>query len=163
MVAEFTGRVESMGTSSWTVGGTNFRVTPETEIEPGIGLAAPVLIRARQAPDGTWTAVKIEFARSGDGGGFESPPVTPMGTKSGGEGGERPEATSSSGEQPDKVSFTGTLQSSGGPVWMIGEKQVHVDSRTEIRGSPHVGDTVKVEASRQADGSLLAGKIEKQD
>jgi hypothetical protein len=46
---------------------------------------------------------------------------------------------------------------------MIGEKQVHVDSRTEIRGSPHVGDTVKVEASRQADGSLLAGKIEKQD
>jgi hypothetical protein len=84
---------------------------------------------------------------------------------SGGSGGQDDE--SDGGEEEDEeleeVSLEGTVQSQAGLVWVIDGETIRIDGSTEIDGDPQVGDTVKVEGVRLADGSVLAEKIEKED
>jgi hypothetical protein len=73
--------------------------------------------------------------------------------------------TSEATEAPDgeEVKFEGVVESRSASSWVISGTVVHVDSNTEIRDDPQVGDTVKVEAVTQPNGQLLATKIEKED
>ncbi len=48
-------------------------------------------------------------------------------------------------------------------MWVIGGTQVTVDSDSEVKDNPQVGQMVSVEAFRQPDGSLWAKKIELED
>lgn len=61
----------------------------------------------------------------------------------------------------DHVEFDGTVESESADSWVISGKTVLVTSETEISGSPAIGDTVKVEALRAADGTLTALEIQK--
>jgi hypothetical protein len=58
-----------------------------------------------------------------------------------------------------KVYLYGKIDSIGGSLWVISGKNIRVDSKTRIWGTPKVGDWVWVEAYRQPDGSFLATKI----
>jgi hypothetical protein len=60
----------------------------------------------------------------------------------------------------DEVKLTGTVVSISADFWMIGENKVVVDALTVIEHKPVVGDSVKVEAILQADGSYLALEID---
>ncbi|GEM_PF-5283082 len=57
-----------------------------------------------------------------------------------------------------KVEFTGTVESMDGDTWII-DGQTIIVTNAEIKGNIQVGDTVKVEAYLQADGSLAALEI----
>ncbi len=72
-----------------------------------------------------------------------------------------PTITPTDTPEPEEVEFEGTLQSINGNLWTVGGQAVTVTDSTEIRDNPQVGDTVKVRAQRQPDGSLVAERIEK--
>jgi hypothetical protein len=55
------------------------------------------------------------------------------------------------------------VESIGGSQWIVDGRALQVNGETEIRGDPNVGDTVKVVALRQSDGSWWAEKIELED
>lgn len=65
-----------------------------------------------------------------------------------------------SGETRD---WEGTLEAVNGATWVIAGQAVTVDGSTEVRDSPQVGDSVRVRAVQQADGTWLAQRIEKRD
>jgi len=63
--------------------------------------------------------------------------------------------------ESEEVEFEGTLQSISGNVWTVGGQAMTVTGSTEITDNPQVGDSVRVHARRQVDGSLVAERIEK--
>jgi len=77
---------------------------------------------------------------------------------------ETPEADGHNGEDSQDngadIKVTGTLTAISGNVWTVDGKAVTVTDATQVEGNPKIGDTVKVEGTRQADGSVLAKQIE---
>ena len=83
-------------------------------------------------------------------------------------------ATQDSGEDEDtedepegtdevKDEFTGVVEEAGGGQWIVSGRVLQVTAATEIRDDPVVGDTVKVVAFLQPDGTWWAEKIERED
>jgi Domain of unknown function (DUF5666) len=62
-----------------------------------------------------------------------------------------------------EVEFKGAVQSIGNSSWTIAGKVVGVNGATQISGNPAVGDNVEVKANKNADGSLTATRIRKED
>lgn len=63
---EFSGVVEAIAGDIWTIGGTEVRMTSQTEIESGIAIGDAVQVEAYQAADGTLVALEIEVDDDGD-------------------------------------------------------------------------------------------------
>jgi len=55
------------------------------------------------------------------------------------------------------------VQSIAGSQWVVDGRTIRVDGQTEIQDNPGVGDTVKVVAFLQSDGTWWAEKIELED
>jgi len=66
-------------------------------------------------------------------------------------------------EEAERIDFEGVVESIGGSAWVIDGRTVGVDGETEIKDDPEVGDTVRVRAWLQPDGSWWAEKIELED
>jgi hypothetical protein len=66
-------------------------------------------------------------------------------------------------EESEKIEFEGVVQSISGSEWVVDGRTIRVDGETEVKGDPGVGDTVKVVAFLQSDGSWWAEKIEPED
>jgi hypothetical protein len=64
------------------------------------------------------------------------------------------------GTAGSEIEFTGVVTSIGGNAWEIGDSTVRVTTQTEIKAGVALGALVKVHASPQSDGSLLAREIE---
>lgn len=64
-------------------------------------------------------------------------------------------------EQDGMVSFTGTVKAMGPQSWLVNNTTVIVNASTEFEGAFKVGDLVEIRAHLQADGSLVANKIER--
>ncbi len=147
----FSGQIDSIVGSAWTIGGQLVLVDARTEIEGAAGVGDPVEVRAQRSADGTLQATRIEVIDE---------PVAPEADHT-----ETPEpgptATSEAG-QAEEVEWEGVVDSIGASFWMIGGQTVRVDGSTEIDGDPQVGDTVRVRAI-QAGGGLLAMRIELRD
>ena len=62
-----------------------------------------------------------------------------------------------------EVEFTGKVDIIGDTSWQISGQTVLVNGSTRIEGSPAVGDTVEVKATKAADGTLTATRIKKED
>lgn len=129
---EFNGTVESIAGADWTIGGVAVLVAPGTEINGAPGLGDVVKVHGLLQSDGSVLAFEID----------DSP---------------APGATPQAGE----TEFAGTVESITGDVWTIGGQAVMVGGSTEIKGSPSVGDAVKVHGLLQSDGSIMAREIEK--
>jgi hypothetical protein len=61
--------------------------------------------------------------------------------------------------RPRSIVFVGVAQTILSDTWTIDSQTVHVDSHTRIQGDIYVGDSVRVTALQQTDGSLLARAI----
>ncbi len=132
---EFSGTVESMDGDIWVVAGQTLIVTG-AEIKDAIQVGDFVKVEAYIQADGSLLAKEIERSDDGD-------------------------ATPSPTEEPyyGKMEFTGTVESMDGDTWVVNGQTIIVTG-AKIKGDIQVGDTVKVEAYIQADGSLLADEIE---
>ncbi len=153
---EFDGTLQAVAGSTWTAGGRTLRVGSQTEIDGSPKVGDSLRVTASQGPDGVWNAQKIEVTTGGDtGGGGGEGGATPGPTPTGGSGGD------GGGESHnDPVTVTGTVSRISGASWTIAGQVFSVDGSTEIHDNPQVGDTVRVTATRQPDGSLLASQIE---
>jgi hypothetical protein len=131
---EFKGTVESIAADQWTISGQTVLVNGDTRIEGNPQVGDTVEVHAVQSVQGL-LATHIDREDN-------APPPQPP--------------------QAQHVEFEGTVESVG-TIWMISGQAVTVNASTRISDNPGVGDTVRVEAMKQADGSLLALQIEKQD
>jgi hypothetical protein len=66
-------------------------------------------------------------------------------------------------EESEKIEFEGVVQSITGSEWVVDGRAIRVDGETEVKDDPGVGDTVKVVAFLQSDGSWWAERIELED
>jgi len=71
-------------------------------------------------------------------------------------------ATSAGGgkPQPSVVAFTGVIESIDGDQWIVNGQSIQVDLSAIKDGPFQAGDTVKVEARVEADGSVVALRVE---
>jgi len=71
-------------------------------------------------------------------------------------------ATSAGGgkPQPSVVAFTGVIESIDGDQWVVNGQSITVDLSVIKDGPFQAGDTVKVEARVEADGSVVALRVE---
>jgi len=169
---EFTGIVESIGVNVWRISGQTVTVTASTELRGSPQVGQTVEVKAIRDASGALVARRIEVKTSGTSG--PSASNTPSGGGGGGSGPSpsntpeptrTPERTHTSEptatQHAEEIEFEGTLQSISGDVWTVGGQAVTVTGSTEIKDNPQVGDTVRVRALQQPDGSLIAERIEK--
>ncbi len=182
------GTLEAYGPDQMTVGRVMLAITPLSYLEPGLSVGDRVLVRVTiddgglrrvvsavlfAPPTPTPLAQATEPARptateaaatetretaetedhSGPGGGTPRPEATDEGSGSG---------DSDEDEEPEKLELKGVVQSIGSS-WVVDGRSFRVDGGTEIKDNPGVGDTVKVVAFLQPDGSWWAEKIELED
>jgi len=169
---EFTGIVESIGVNVWRISGQTVTVTASTELRGSPQVGRTVEVKAIRDASGALIARRIEVKSSGTSG--PSASNTPSGGGGGGSGPSpsntpeptrTPEPTHTSEptatQHAEEIEFEGTLQFISGDVWTVGGQAVTVTGSTEIKDNPQVGDTVRVRALQQPDGSLIAERIEK--
>jgi hypothetical protein len=137
---EFTGAVVSIDPTAWVVGDRTLAVTTATEIKDAIVVGDMVKVHALPQPDGSLTAREIELAAS--------------------------ETSTGSGEDevpPGDVDFFGLVEDIQADHWLVAGTTFLVTTDTEIKDAIVIGDSVKVEATPQADGTYLAHEIELED
>jgi hypothetical protein len=186
------GVVDQIRPEAWVVAGTTLALTPDSIIEPGLAAGDFVHVRVSVDETGSLSIEEVEGVdqpTATPAPASTLPPATPSPTlppaasavaegtptvEPSDDHGESepthtPEASEEEGEgdegdsEEEELDFTGPVQSIGASQWTIGGVVIRVDGETEIKDDPQVGDTVKVKAKRQADGSWLAEKIEKED
>jgi hypothetical protein len=182
------GTLQAIDRERLTVDGLTLFRTGDSYIEPGLASGQRVLVRAAiddagrhtivsavrfQPPTPTPTATATATPRP------TSTPEPPTPTRAApteehsGSGGETPESNDgddddddeSGGEsqEPEKAEFEGVVQAVGSSQWVVDGRTLVVNSETDIEDDPEVGDTVRVVAFLQADGSWWAEKIELAD
>lgn len=181
------GVVDLIRPEAWVVAGTTLALTPGSVIEPGLAVGDFVHVHVYVDESGSLSIEEVEgldqptatpspsstlpppspsstpspvnegtaTVESGDDHGESEPTHTPGASEGGGDGG----SGDSDGEE---LNFTGTVQAIGPSQWTIDGLVIRVDGNTEIKDNPRVGDSVKGKARRQADGSWLAEKIERE-
>jgi hypothetical protein len=186
------GVVDQIRPEAWVVAGTTLALTPDSIIEPGLAAGDFVHVRVSVDETGSLSieeAESVDQPTATPAPSSTSPPATPSPTlpppasavpertptvEPSDDHGESepihtPEASEEEGEGDDgdsdgeELDFTGPVQAIGASQWTIGGVVMRVDGDTEIRDDPQVGDTVRVKARRQIDGSWLAEKIERED
>lgn len=183
------GTLEAIDDEQVTLDGRVFLLTPRSYLEPGLAVGQRALVRVAIDDAGMRTVVSaIRFspptptappAATTRPTLTPPPPPTPPpaaaatddhggpggGTPgTGGEDGDETEtAATQEGDQAEKIEFQGVVQSIGGSQWVIDGRTFLVDGQTAIKDDPGVGNTVRVVAFLQPDGSWWAEKIELKD
>jgi hypothetical protein len=186
------GTLEALEAGQVRVDGQVFLITPESHLEPGLAVGDRVLLRVALGDDGVAMVLSaVRFApptptapalptsvpaptrsaappatatpESTD----DSPQAEPTQDETE-EVEETPQETppteeDESEEEGDKIQFEGIVESIGGSQWIVAGRSLRVDGETEIKDDPQVGDTVKVVAFLQSDGTWWAEKIELED
>jgi hypothetical protein len=125
------GKIDAIGSQSWTVAGRQIILQPSTRIKQENALAQVggwALVDAIKQSDGQLVAREILIIR-----GPEQPP------------------------QPRE--FHGVIESMAEGEWVIAGQHVLIVSETVIEGSPEIGAKAHVEAELHADGRLIAKRI----
>ncbi len=185
---EFTGVIDAIADSGWTISGISIKVDEDTEIGEGLEAGDVVKVEGHIQADGSWLAESIKLADederkfeiTGSVEGIDSWKVA---------GVEFETAAWTEIDENikvgDRVKVEGRIQEDGtwvadeielieegqglrfefvGKVtsadpWVIGGVPVASDESTEIADGIEVGDIVRVEGTIQPDGALLAEKI----
>ena len=129
---DFTGAVDAMATDQWTVAGTTFGVTSQTEIKGSFAIGDLVKVHLLLGADGSLVAREIEA----------------------------PEAELEGAVEGTRAEFVGLVDSISPDAWVVGGQTLGITSETEIKGTFAVGDAVKVHVLVGSDGALIAREIE---
>jgi len=133
---EFQGIVEAMNGNMITVAGMAVDISAATIENGPVGVGDVVKVEATRMADGSLVAGKIEVKGSADSGGGD--------------------------EYRPQVEFKGKVEAINGNVYTIAGIAVDASSAAIENGPIAVGDMVEVEGVEQADGSVLAAKLDKE-
>ena len=129
---DFTGAVEAMAVDEWTVAGTTFAVTSQTEIKDTFFIGDLVKVHVVVGVDGALVAREIEAPGAGLEGALEG----------------------------TEIELVAVIDSVASDTWVIGGWALAITPQTEIKGAFAVGDAVKVHVLVGAGGTLVAREIE---
>jgi hypothetical protein len=148
---ELFGSVETITGAVYMIGGKTVNTDASTEFVGAVVVGSFVKVHATLNTDGTYLAREIEL--------ISAVVVTP------GDDDDQDEDQDDQGEDEDEqeIKITGVLESMVAGLWVVDGIEFVVDDTTKIEGDPQVGDTVKVEAHVQSDGTNLAHEIELED
>ena len=135
----FSGIIEEIGATSWKIGGKTFTVTANTRIEQGLAVGQRVRVRFGEQAGGVLLAARIEADKSGSG----------SGSNAGGS-----EITG----QAEEV-FKGTVEAISPASWTISGRTFKLDAAIRLDVGLKVGDQVRVNFKKAADGSSIATRI----
>ncbi len=188
---EFTGLVQQIGATAWTISGVTIVVTDTTEIETGLQVGSLVKVEGHILPDGTWLADEIKRAPE-----FENrfefsgvvQSLNPWRVSGITFTTDTNTEIDAGIEIGDRVKVEGRILADGtwlaeevrllddqtltfefiGQVthinpWIVSGITFTVNSSTTIESGIVVGDRVRVTGIVQPDGSLLAQRIERVD
>lgn len=134
---EFVGSVTAINGNVWTVNGLSVHVTAHTEIEGHPQVGHVVKVEGTLQGDGSVLAREIEALR--------------------------PAADTPTPALGHEVEFSGALTAINGSTYVINGIVVLITANTEVKDTLAVGDVVKVHGRLQADGTVIAREIEKDD
>ena len=146
----FTGIVEAISGSQWTVDGQTVSLDPHTSLDPNIAIGDEVKVEAKVSGEGAVVVLKIESAGSDD-----VVAATP--------------AEASSTPDPSGVQAHGGTQGEiFGPVEAITAETITVngvtyrlESFTGLKDMLRVGDQVRLHLRIHADGTLTVREVER--
>lgn len=178
---DFAGLLSSQEGDLWTVSNIPVRITAQTDLRAGsVGIGAALRVRGVTQPDGSVLAERVDLLAEGQPlpsmSADDEPELeqeTSGNQNEGGEdnsgsgsGDESPEAeeTKASDEESGSSSSTvsGTVDSISGTVLVVNGQPMSLTG-AEIKGTPRVGATVKVEGYLDDNGLFIVTKIEFQD
>lgn len=141
---EFYGIIESIAEGSYGINGLTVNTDESTEIKGDLAVGDLVKVEGLLNADGTVLAHEIK------------PAFAPNG---------RPDDKNKGDDdhEEDEIKMIGSVESISDTLWIVAGTGFLVDDSTKIEGDPAIGDTVKVEATIQTDGTYLAKEIELED
>lgn len=172
-VVAFTGVVEAINGTQWTVGGQTLTLDPQISLDPDIAVGDQVRVEANVSADGAVVALKVESSAADDA--VSTPSVDanvsstpdPVGTPSP-DVSSTPEVSStldSFSNQPiagaAQNEIFGAVEAITSDTITIGGVTYNLASFTEIKDILAVGDQVKVHMIVNADGTITVREIEK--
>ena len=180
---EFTGAIESIQPGAWIVSGLVVQLDSQTQIVGTPQISRTAEVQGITGPHGLRaTSIMIEASGEAVPTPTPEPTDTPEPTRTPTAPAAmptdqreptetarptarpRPAATQTlqptATPQPTEFEFAGTVDSMGTALWTIDGAAVAVNTDTEIHGPINVGQRVKVQALRSADGQLIARRIE---
>lgn len=150
---ELFGTVESISGAVYSIGGKTVNTDAATEFVGAVVVGSFVKVHAALNTDGTYLAREIEL--------ISTAVVTPGDDDDRDDDADQDDQGDDEDEQEIKI--TGVLESMVAGLWVVDGIEFVVDDTSKIEGDPQVGDTVKVEAHVQGDGTNLAHEIELED
>ncbi|NIM94898.1 MAG: hypothetical protein GTO18_14450 [Anaerolineales bacterium] len=138
------GPIEAITPSSWTISGMSILLNELTLIDNGIRIGEHALVLVQVDDEGSYIALAILRV---DDLIFESNQ-------------EKPSEPTETQSLQEEIEFTGQIEWISGQTWRIGGLSIKVTPDTEIEEIPQIGDSVKVHAILNEDGSLTAREIE---
>jgi hypothetical protein len=172
---QFSGPIESVQPDAWVIGGLVVRIDANTQIsgQPQIdrladvhGLTGQTGLRALsitldraaeptpEIPTATPKPTETPAPTATPNPIVTPEPTEPRPTR------VPPTATPAPTAQPVSIEFTGSVNSQTAGSWIIDGAAVAIDANTVFKGNIGVGQRVKVQALRYANGHLLATQIE---
>lgn len=150
---EFTGKVDSIAADQWVIAGQTLDITPQTVFDAAIVAGDMVKVHATITLDGKVAADSIELYKIEA---ISSPDPSSMLEAS-----STPEAGLSS--DANHAKFVGVVETIAPDAWNISGLTFAITLQTEIKSGIVVGDTVKVEALVNTDGTFTATEIKLDD
>jgi hypothetical protein len=165
-VVAFTGIVEAINGSQWTIGGQTLTLDPQVSLDPNIAVGDPVKVEANVSAEGAVVALKVESAAADH---AASTPSADANTSSLSDFPGTPSPDTSITSDPAFKQAPGNAQNEiFGTVEAITTDTITIDgttynlaSFTEIKGPLAVGDQVKLHVIVNADGTFTVREIEK--
>ena len=169
---EIAGYVEGIEANRWIISGISIRVNQDTHLAPGIQVSSLVVALVRiedddnvialavvRLPGSVITAIPLDGETlTPTNTPQPSPTLTLVPAPS-----ETPQPSSTPTHDSEEFEFTGIVETISSSYWVISGQIVYITAETEIEGDIIVGDTVRVHATIEANGSLTAHEIDKDE
>jgi hypothetical protein len=171
-VVAFTGIVEAINGTQWTVSGQPLILDPQVSLDPNISVGDPVKVEANVSANGAVVAVKVESSAADEAVSTSSADTNassiPDQVRTSSPAVSSTPNVSSASDPSSIQAASGARNEISGTVEAITTDTIVIDgttynlaSFTEIKGPLAVGDQVKLQVVVNADGSLTIREIEK--
>jgi hypothetical protein len=169
-VVAFTGIVEAINDTQWTVGGQTLILDPQTSLDPNIAVGDQVKVEANVSANGTVVALKVESSAvdeavsslSGEAMASSTPdPVGTLDVSSTPDVNSTSEPSSTQAGAGAQNEIFGAVEAISSDAITINGVTYNLASFTQIKDTLTVGDQVKLHVIVNADGSFTIREIEK--
>ncbi|HLO15935.1 MAG TPA: DUF5666 domain-containing protein [Anaerolineales bacterium] len=155
----FTGMVQAMNGTEWTVGGQKITLDPQVALDPNIAVGDLVKVEANVSPDGAVVALKVESSANDN---VVSAPSADASSTPDPASTSSPDASASQITGANQNEIFGTVEAmTADAITVNGVTYSLTQGFTEIKDALSVGDQVKLHVTVNADGTATVREIEK--